>query len=315
MRFGLFLPAMADYADARRVADLAGKAEEVGWDGLFLWDHIIAWPELPVADTWVTLTAAAGATSTIRLGSMVTPLARRRPWVLARQLATLDRFCGGRLVAGIGLGDDGWREFSSFGEAVEPTRRRELLDESLDVLRQCLSGQPVEHHGAHLRVVGAMVAHATRLRRASRRVGLGVEVHHHRSAVQLRELDGVAILVGEREVGGLVSGFEHALDPIRLASPQQPRQAPVLEHAPLRLAAGAVGDHVILEVDRLERGRAARARLALVAVDAQRQRQLVGDRQTDRLLVVCERAAERLDHRVVQPLRLVLVEVGAALVR
>ncbi|HKH88251.1 MAG TPA: LLM class flavin-dependent oxidoreductase, partial [Acidimicrobiales bacterium] len=90
-----------------------------------------------------------------RLGSMVTPLARRRPWVLARQLATLDRFCGGRLVAGIGLGDDGWREFSSFGEAVEPTRRRELLDESLDVLRQCLSGQPVEHHGAHLEVQSA----------------------------------------------------------------------------------------------------------------------------------------------------------------
>ncbi|MGD0083882.1 MAG: LLM class flavin-dependent oxidoreductase [Acidimicrobiales bacterium] len=152
MRYGLFLPAMAEFADPHRVADLAGKAEDTGWDGFFLWDHIVAGPERPVADTWVTLTAAAGATRTIRLGSMVTPLARRRPWVLARQLATLDHFCRGRLVAGIGLGDDGWQEFSSFAETVDPVERGELLDESLEVLQQCLSGEPVEYHGERLDV-------------------------------------------------------------------------------------------------------------------------------------------------------------------
>jgi alkanesulfonate monooxygenase SsuD/methylene tetrahydromethanopterin reductase-like flavin-dependent oxidoreductase (luciferase family) len=152
VRFGLFLPPMADFADARRVAELASTAEKAGWDGLFLWDHIIAWPEMPVADAWITLAAAAATTSRIRLGPLVTPLARRRPWVLARQLATLDRYCGGRLVAGIGLGDDGWREFSSFGEPVDPAERGQVLDESLDVLQQCLGGRPVEHHGAHLDV-------------------------------------------------------------------------------------------------------------------------------------------------------------------
>jgi alkanesulfonate monooxygenase SsuD/methylene tetrahydromethanopterin reductase-like flavin-dependent oxidoreductase (luciferase family) len=76
-------------------------------------------------------------------------LSRRRPWVLARQIATLDHLSGGRLTVGIGLGDDGWREFSSFGEEARPRERGELLDESLQVLLALLTGNEVTRHGAH----------------------------------------------------------------------------------------------------------------------------------------------------------------------
>ncbi len=82
-----------------------------------------------------------------RTGAMVTPLARRRPWVLARQIATLDQLSGGRLTVGVGLGDDGWREFSAFGEETSPRARGELLDESLEILLRLLSGNAVTYRG------------------------------------------------------------------------------------------------------------------------------------------------------------------------
>lgn len=152
MRFGLFVPPFADFAEPARVVELARSAEQAGWDGFFLWDHLLAEPGMAVADSWVTMAALATATRTLRIGALVTPLARRRPWVLARQIATLDRLSGGRLVAGVGLGDDGWAEFSSFGEAVDPVERGRLLDEGLEVLRRLLSGEPVRLDAARLTV-------------------------------------------------------------------------------------------------------------------------------------------------------------------
>lgn len=141
------MPPFGEQSDPRRVAGLAALAEQSGWDGFFLWDHILAAPGVPVAEVWATLAAAALATSSIRLGPLVTPLARRRPWTLARQVATLDRLSGGRLVLGVGLGYDGWGEFSSFGEQTSPAARGRLLDESLGVLLALLSGREVSHRG------------------------------------------------------------------------------------------------------------------------------------------------------------------------
>jgi alkanesulfonate monooxygenase SsuD/methylene tetrahydromethanopterin reductase-like flavin-dependent oxidoreductase (luciferase family) len=152
MRFGLFVPAFAELADPRRVADLARSAEEAGWDGFYLWDHILGRGGMGVADPWVTLAAVATATERLRIGTLVTPLSRRRPWVMARQVITLDHLSGGRMVVGIGLGSDAWREFSAFGEPVDPSERARLLDESRDVLRRLLAGESVRHHGNHLRV-------------------------------------------------------------------------------------------------------------------------------------------------------------------
>jgi alkanesulfonate monooxygenase SsuD/methylene tetrahydromethanopterin reductase-like flavin-dependent oxidoreductase (luciferase family) len=152
MRFGLFLPPFQEFAEPERVVRLARSAEESGWDGLFLWDHMLAGTGVAVADPWVMMTAIATATERLRFGALVTPLPRRRPWVLARQIVTLDRLSGGRLVVGIGNGDDGWGEFSSFGEPTDPVQRGEVLDEALEVLEGLLRGDALDHDGQHFRV-------------------------------------------------------------------------------------------------------------------------------------------------------------------
>jgi alkanesulfonate monooxygenase SsuD/methylene tetrahydromethanopterin reductase-like flavin-dependent oxidoreductase (luciferase family) len=97
VRSGLFLPIFDELADPATVARLAAEAEEAGWHGVFVWDHL-RWrePAVEVADSWITLAAVATATGRVRLGPMVTPLARRRPVKVARETATLDRLSGGR---------------------------------------------------------------------------------------------------------------------------------------------------------------------------------------------------------------------------
>jgi alkanesulfonate monooxygenase SsuD/methylene tetrahydromethanopterin reductase-like flavin-dependent oxidoreductase (luciferase family) len=153
LRFGVFLPAFGDFAEPDRLVELAVAVEEHGWDGLFLWDHLQAWPGLPVADAFVSAAAVAQATERIRIGMMVTPLARRRPWVFARQTVTLDRLSHGRLVVGVGLGDDGWGEFGSFaGELTDAVERGRALDESLELVEHFWSGEEVRHEGERFRV-------------------------------------------------------------------------------------------------------------------------------------------------------------------
>jgi len=149
-KFGLGVPNGGDFADPARLADLAGVAEAAGWDGFFLWDHVIRrQPWQPMIDPWVTLAAVATATDRIVIGPMVTPLARRRISMVARQSVTLDRLAGGRLRLGVGLGapDD---EFTRFGEDADPRRRAKILDESLDALRLLWSGEPVSYRGEHI---------------------------------------------------------------------------------------------------------------------------------------------------------------------
>jgi alkanesulfonate monooxygenase SsuD/methylene tetrahydromethanopterin reductase-like flavin-dependent oxidoreductase (luciferase family) len=108
-----------------------------------------------VADPWITLAAISTATERIRLGPMVTPLARRRPVKVAREAATLDRLSGGRLTLGVGLGSDRFgSEYSITGEELDARRRARMLDESLEILQAAWSGQPVHHRGEHYTVDG-----------------------------------------------------------------------------------------------------------------------------------------------------------------
>jgi Luciferase-like monooxygenase len=134
-----------ELANPALVADLAAAAEEAGWHGVFVWDHV-RWrePVVEVADPWITLTAIATASERVRIGPMVTPLARRRPVKVARETATLDRLSGGRLTLGVGLGNDhAGRELSITGEEIDGRRRARMLDESLQILTAAWSGEPV----------------------------------------------------------------------------------------------------------------------------------------------------------------------------
>jgi alkanesulfonate monooxygenase SsuD/methylene tetrahydromethanopterin reductase-like flavin-dependent oxidoreductase (luciferase family) len=154
MRYAVNVPNFGDFADPHVVADLARRAEEAGWDALFVWDHVtwIKQERREIADPWVLLTAAALATSRIRLGTMITPVPRRRVSTLARQLTTLDRLTGGRMIFGVGLGAPVADEYGSFGETTELRRLATRLDESLILLNKLWSGEPVTFHGQELDV-------------------------------------------------------------------------------------------------------------------------------------------------------------------
>lgn len=148
MPCAIFLPIFGELAEPRVVAELAAKAEAAGWDGVFVWDHMLyREPVTDIADPWITLAAIAMATERVRIGPMVTPLPRRRPQKLARETLSLDRLSAGRLVLGIGLGGDPGGELTKFGEELDAPTRGRMLDEGLDVLVELWSGESVLHRG------------------------------------------------------------------------------------------------------------------------------------------------------------------------
>jgi len=141
MKFGFVVP----WGDADDVGDLAAAAEDSGWDGLFVWEPV--WG----VDAWISLGLAAVRTSKIRLGTLLTPPSRRRPWELASQVATVDRLSDGRVTLSVGLGatDSG---FETFGEECDRRIRAELMDECLDVMCGLWHGQPFAYSGSHYTV-------------------------------------------------------------------------------------------------------------------------------------------------------------------
>ena len=100
VRHALTIPPYGDLADPRRLVEVAVAAEAAGWDGVFMWDHVLRRPGDPqeTADPWVAMAAMAMATERIRIGPMVTPITRRRPIKLARECTTLDHLSEGRDV-------------------------------------------------------------------------------------------------------------------------------------------------------------------------------------------------------------------------
>lgn len=152
MRYAVDLPNFGPCSDPAAMGDLAAVADDAGWDGFFVWDHILGWDGLEVGDPWVILSAVAAATHRLQLGPMVTPVPRRRPWVLSRQAVSVDHLSGGRLVLGVGIGFPPDAEFGTFGETTDAGTRGEMLDEGLTVLTGMWSGEPFGHEGEHYRV-------------------------------------------------------------------------------------------------------------------------------------------------------------------
>ena len=152
MQYAVYLPNFGPYGDARTLANLARDAENAGWDGFFIWDHIAGqrWSNVMV-DPWVALAAIAMTTEHIRISALVTPIPRRRPWKLARETVSVDRLSDGRLIFGVGIGG-GAGEFDHLDEEADPKTRGAMLDEGLDVLTGLWSGEPFSYSGAHYRV-------------------------------------------------------------------------------------------------------------------------------------------------------------------
>jgi alkanesulfonate monooxygenase SsuD/methylene tetrahydromethanopterin reductase-like flavin-dependent oxidoreductase (luciferase family) len=152
MKFALDVSIAGEYADPQYLAGLAADAEASGWDGFFVWDAVFGDPAtVPMGDPWISLAAIASSTRRIRLGAMVTPLARRRPWQVARQTVALDRLSRGHLIFGVGLGYQDL-DFSAFGEDPDARVRGEKLDEGLEILVGLWSGGPLSFTGTHYRV-------------------------------------------------------------------------------------------------------------------------------------------------------------------
>jgi alkanesulfonate monooxygenase SsuD/methylene tetrahydromethanopterin reductase-like flavin-dependent oxidoreductase (luciferase family) len=154
MQYGVNLPITVD---AHTLARLATEVEAAGWDGVFVWDCLSGSAEdepgkQAIYDPWIALAAIALSTRRVRLGTMVIPLSRRRPWKVARETVTLDHLCQGRLILPVGLAAAGDWGFSKVGEEMDRTIRAERLDDGLAILVGLWRGHTFSYIGHHYQV-------------------------------------------------------------------------------------------------------------------------------------------------------------------
>lgn len=214
MRFGLSFPNFGEFAEPAVLVDLATRAEEAGWDGFFVWDHVVVADGMPVADPWVALGAIAQATDRVRIGPMVAALPRHRPWIVARQAVSIDRLSNGRLILGVGLGFPPEIEFGTFHDPVDERVRADMLDEALDIICGVWSTQPFRHEGSHYHIerttfapspiqrpripiwVAAMLPNRRPLRRAARYDGV-MPIRTDMGPISVEEVAEMAAYVDE----------------------------------------------------------------------------------------------------------------------
>ena len=233
MRYCLSLATGGAYADPPTLVKLAVEAEGSGWEAVLLEDYIVyqSIDGMPTADSWAVLAAVAARTTHILLGTAVTPLARRRPWHVAREVATVDRLSGGRAILGVGVGDLEL-SFTAFGEETDLRKRAERLDEALTVVAGLWTGEPFSFTGRHFAVgevvfqptpvqrprvpiwVGGLWPRRGPVRRAARWDGamLGWKEGPEGKDVQMQP-DDVRALVQEvgRQRGGSPGGYEFVM--------------------------------------------------------------------------------------------------------
>jgi alkanesulfonate monooxygenase SsuD/methylene tetrahydromethanopterin reductase-like flavin-dependent oxidoreductase (luciferase family) len=152
LKYGFITPNFDYCGDVHTLVDLAREAEDAGWDGFFLWDHLQFVDREPNADPWIALAAIAARTERIRLGPLITPVPRRHVAKLARETVTLDHLSGGRLILGAGAGAPALPEYTAFGDDGDAKTRAAKLDEGLAALAELWSGNAVSYRGEHVRV-------------------------------------------------------------------------------------------------------------------------------------------------------------------
>jgi alkanesulfonate monooxygenase SsuD/methylene tetrahydromethanopterin reductase-like flavin-dependent oxidoreductase (luciferase family) len=218
LRFAVGVPNVAGFADPGYLVGLAVQAEEARWDGFFVWDHLFyRSPDVAAVEPWSIIAAAAAVTSRIRLGVLMTAVPRRRPSLLAQQVATVDLLSGGRVVFGAGLGSMP-EEYVRFGEDGDLGVRARKLDEALEVICALWSGESVRHRGEFFTVDGAMLRprplqrppiwiagrwpNRAPFRRAARHDGVMPThaAHPHGSYMTPRELREIVRYVNEHRV-------------------------------------------------------------------------------------------------------------------
>lgn len=151
MHYAVCLPPHEEFGRPHQFVSTAVEAERSGWDALFVWDHLQFSTDFrgDIFDPWALLAGAAVVTSKLRLGIMVVPLARRRPWVVAKQAVTLDHLTDGRFTLGVGLGYPADAEFGRFGEPTDDATRAGKLDEALAIIDGLWSGEEFSFTGEH----------------------------------------------------------------------------------------------------------------------------------------------------------------------
>ncbi len=264
MKFGFVVP----WGDADDVGDLAAAAEEAGWDGLFVWEPV--WG----VDAWISLGLAAVRTSKIRLGTLLTPPSRRRPWELASQVATVDRLSAGRVTLSVGLGAIG-SGFDAFGEESDRRIRAELMDECLDIMIGLWGGQPFAYDGRHYTVAPTefpTIGHTVQQPRVP--IWCVAAVGHSRSVGRALRYDGVIPQVLDGDGGARQPHLDEVAELRELVSTERGGdefdivvEGTMSEHSPAAYAdAGAtwwiesmwdaMGEHspVTAAYDRLHRG-------------------------------------------------------------
>lgn len=196
MKYAINIP---PFTDPAVVVQIARDAEEAGWDGVFLWDHLQWSTESrpDVHDPWVLLGAIVAVTHRVRVGTLVTPLSRRRPQIVAKHLTTLDHLSGGRVTLGVGLGEPAEGDFGAFGDESNPRTRARILDDSLSVLDQLLRGTPVDHHGEHVTAEAQLLPGPVQLPRPP--IWVAGVVPNQRPLKRARAWDGI-VPIGPREL-------------------------------------------------------------------------------------------------------------------
>jgi alkanesulfonate monooxygenase SsuD/methylene tetrahydromethanopterin reductase-like flavin-dependent oxidoreductase (luciferase family) len=217
MQFGFIVTS----GDPRTVAGLAAEAEEAGWDGVFYYDAI-AIGDAPMYDPWVVMAAMAMRTERVRLGAIVTPPSRRRPWKLAREAMTLDRLSNGRLVLPVGLGALDDAGFGNVGEPTDARTRAELLDESLAILDGLWTGEPFGFEGRHYRF-GPMTFRPRPVQRPRIPIWVVGAWPHKRSMLRAARWDGI-IVQAQDETGRPATGPEPLHDVLAWIRRERPAE-------------------------------------------------------------------------------------------